>query len=214
MTPIPHKSYQVLLADPPWMLEMRSDNGYTKSAARHYPTMPTPHIIALKDQLGLDWVCAPDSVLMMWCTWPMLARGDCHEVMRAWGFLPITGGAWHKITPRGKDTFGNGYMFRDSCEPFLVGTRGQPGSPAKGAKNIRNGFRAIRRDHSEKPIYLHRAIERMFPRGPWLELFARERRKCWDAWGLEVDGKLADYKPPGTPAGQPTPPILAYLGAP
>lgn len=185
MNPIPFASYVAAIADPPWAFETYSDAGQGKSASQHYDTMPTPDIIALRQSLNLDWIFAPNAALVMWTTWSMLARGDAHAVMAGWGFKMISGGCWLKATKNDRDAFGNGYMFRDSCEPYLVGVRGNPGLPK--SRSWRNGFRAKKAEHSRKPDYLHRALEAMYPRGPFLEMFARERRVGWDAWGNEVD---------------------------
>lgn len=188
--PIKFASYVAAIADPPWQFDTFSDAGQAKSASQHYDTMSTPDIISLRDSLNLDWTFAPDSILLLWTTWSMLARGDAHAVMCGWGFKAISGGTWFKETKHGKDGFGNGYMFRDSCEPFLIGTRGTPGVPPKGRRNWRNGFRAKLREHSRKPDYLHRAMEAMYPSGPYLEMFSREPRDGWDAWGNET-GKFS-----------------------
>ena len=37
--------------------------------------------------------------------------------------------------------------------------------------------------HSEKPKQFRAVIERLYPRGRKLELFARTRTKGWSAWG-------------------------------
>lgn len=184
--PPPFLSYGCVLVDPPWQFDNYSEAGETKNASQKYDTMPTPDIIALFDHLNLEWICAPDCVLIMWTTWSMLARGDAHQVMHGWKFKPVSGGTWLKKTKHGKDGFGMGYIFRDSCEPFLIGTRGHPD---RKAKNWRNGFQAKLGEHSEKPDYLHRAVEAMYPNVAKLELFARKTRKNWTTWGNEV-GKL------------------------
>jgi N6-adenosine-specific RNA methylase IME4 len=49
------------------------------------------------------------------------------------------------------------------------------------------------REHSRKPEELYTEIERLFE-GPRCELFARERRPGWDAWGLEA-GKFNSGSP-------------------
>jgi N6-adenosine-specific RNA methylase IME4 len=180
IAPPPFGSYRVVLADPPWQFDTHSDAGQKKGASQKYRTLPTPEIVALYEPLNLEWICFPDCVLIMWTTWSMLARGDAHAVMEGWRFKPVSGGCWFKETTHGKDGFGLGYILRDSCEPFLIGTRGQP---ERRVKNVRNGFRAKLGDHSEKPEYLHRAMERMYPGGPFLELFSRRDRKNWTAWG-------------------------------
>lgn len=212
--PIPHASYQIGLADPPWHWDSYSESGQGKSASQHYETMPTPDIIALREELQLDWIFDPNAALIMWTTWTMLARGDAHAVMKGWGFKPVSGGSWHKITKRSKDTFGNGYMFRDSCEPFLVGIRGTgPGLPPRGQRNWRNGFRAVRQEHSRKPIYLHKAIEKMYPRGPRIEFFSRERRPGWDCWGKEVGKFNGEATPARIKQHEGAPTLLHFMGA-
>lgn len=197
IAPPPFGGFGLVLSDFPTHFDTHSNSGQAKSASQHYPTMSTTDIIALYKDLRLEWICAPDCVHFMWTTWPLLARGDAHAIMAAYGFKCVSGGNWTKATKNDKDGFGNGYMFRDSGEPFLIGTRGNPGQPPRGARNVRNCFRAKRGRHSEKPDYLHRAAERMYPKAAKLELFARAHRPGWTCWGLEVDGDLPDYQPPG-----------------
>ncbi len=48
-------------------------------------------------------------------------------------------------------------------------------------------------EHSRKPEELYTEIERLFE-GPRCELFAREERSGWDAWGLEA-GKFDTASP-------------------
>jgi hypothetical protein len=50
-----------------------------------------------------------------------------------------------------------------------------------------------RREHSRKPDEVYERIERLVD-GPYLELFARQRRPGWDAWGREVG--LLDHTRP------------------
>lgn len=213
MIPIPFMSFTAVVCDPPWEFTTYSDAGQHKSASEHYDTMPTADIIGLREALNLDWIFAPDCVLLMWTTWNKLAEGDAHAVLKGWGFTPKAGGAWFKKTKNDHDAIGTGYMFRDSCEPFLVGTRGKIGLPK--ARNIRNGFSSKRAEHSRKPDYLHRALEAMYPGGPYLELFARETRPGWNAWGNETakfnGGPAA--REPKAPVVPVIPPLLLALEA-
>ena len=43
--------------------------------------------------------------------------------------------------------------------------------------------------HSAKPEEFFVLVERVSP-GPYLEMFARERRPGWDAFGNEVEGSI------------------------
>lgn len=53
------------------------------------------------------------------------------------------------------------------------------------------GVIAPRRQHSRKPEGMHARIERLVA-GPYLELFARQKRAGWDVWGNQTD-KFPEY---------------------
>jgi N6-adenosine-specific RNA methylase IME4 len=52
-------------------------------------------------------------------------------------------------------------------------------------------MRERRREHSRKPEVSYRIIEAMYPALPKIELFARQSRPGWDAWGNEVGSETA-----------------------
>src|SRR5262249_24906376 len=76
-----------------------------------------------------------------------------------------------------------GYWTRSNSEVCLLATRGKP---KRLNADVRQGIIAPRREHSRKPDCVHERIERLVA-GPYLELFARQRRPGWDCWGYEVD---------------------------
>lgn len=170
-------SYRAILADPPWEYEHYSKAGEKKAAQAHYECMSTADICALP----VGHLARGDAALVMWATFPMLP--DAFKVMDAWGFTYKTGGAWTKTTKHGKTAFGTGYILRGAAEIYLVGTVGKP---RWRSKSVRNQITAPARGHSRKPDQMPRDIERLLD-GPYLELFARERRPGWDAWGNETD---------------------------
>ncbi len=178
--PIPFGSFGVVYADPPWAFENWSAAGSYRNATAHYDCVSTDDICALREPLNLDFVCAPDCVLVMWATFPMLP--DAFRVMSAWGFRYKTGGAWGKLTSTGKPAFGTGYVYRSASEPWLLGVRGEP---QERTKNTRNLILSERREHSRKPDEMVAMIERQF-RGPYLELFARTERPGWHSWGNQT----------------------------
>jgi N6-adenosine-specific RNA methylase IME4 len=45
---------------------------------------------------------------------------------------------------------------------------------------------APRREHSRKPDEAYEMVEAMYPELPKIELFARQARPGWRAWGNEV----------------------------
>lgn len=173
----PNQQYSVIYADPPWAFKLYSSKGEEKSPQAHYNCMP---LEAIK-QLPVMWCAAQNSVLFMWATFPMLP--EAIEVMEAWGFQYKSGAAWHKKTTHGKTAFGTGYIFRSAAELLLVGTHGDPHWKSK---NVRNVIETPVRENSRKPDSCYGMIEQMVD-GPYLELFARQRRAGWDSWGNEVD---------------------------
>ena len=72
-----------------------------------------------------------------------------------------------------------GYWTRASSEVCLLGTRGKP---KRLNADVRQGIIAPVRQHSRKPDGIHERIERLVA-GPYLELFARQQREGWTAWG-------------------------------
>jgi N6-adenosine-specific RNA methylase IME4 len=88
-----------------------------------------------------------------------------------------------------------GRYFRGCSEQCLIGTRGKV-SKLVQSKSERNVILAPKMPHSQKPEQLQSALERMLP-GPYLEMFARRKRKGWTTVGLEVGSghDLRTWKP-------------------
>jgi N6-adenosine-specific RNA methylase IME4 len=178
MDPLQPFRYGVILADPPWSFRLYSDKGDAKSPQAHYSCMSIEDMQAMP----VNHLAAPDCALLMWATAPMIR--EALALMQAWGFSYKTMGAWAKQSSTGSRwAFGTGYCFRSAAEFFLLGTRGRPRLQSRSTRNL---IVAPVREHSRKPDDLHRMAEAMYP-GPYLELFARERRPGWDCWGNEVD---------------------------
>lgn len=93
-------------------------------------------------------------------------------------------GAWAKQSSTGqKWAFGPGYVYRSALEPYIVGTRGKP---KVRSHSVRNLIVAPTREHSRKPDQMHADVEAIYD-GPRAELFSRQRRPGWDAWGNDVE---------------------------
>lgn len=131
-----------------------------------------------------------DCVLLMWATDPLLHKAI--ELIELWGFTYKTVGFyWAKLnkncssTELTKDDFftGMGYWTRSNCEQCLLATLG---SPSRLAMDVRKLVISPRREHSRKPDEVYERIEKLLP-GPYLEMFARQAREGWDAWGNQKD---------------------------
>jgi N6-adenosine-specific RNA methylase IME4 len=170
--------YGVILADCPWRFELRSERGNGKSPQGEYSCMSLEEIMALP----VHQLAARDCWLWMWATAPMLPQAIM--TMGAWGFRYVSAGPWAKQSKTGRKwAFGTGYVFRSAAEFFLLGAMG---SPACKSHSERNLIVAPVREHSRKPDEAYEMLERIAPKAWRCELFARQRRPGWDAWGNEV----------------------------
>ena len=194
----PAGGFGLIMADPPWSYEMRSDKGYAKAPEAQYRTMPLAEIKALP----VEALAARDCVLWLWAVNPQLPQAL--EVLAAWGFTFKTAGTWLKRSTRGKVSFGTGYILRSSNEPFLIGTRGSPKTTRGTRSSVithdarfhgpwedvwPNGtvtIEATAREHSRKPDAAYRACEALMPGVQRLDLFSRTHRDGWAAWGDEA----------------------------
>lgn len=162
--------FDVILADPPWRYSFSKSS--TRKIENHYPTM------TLEEIMNLKVPAADNSVLFLWATAPKLL--EALDVMKAWGFTYKTQAVWDK------QKIGMGYWFRGQHEILLVGTKGKFSPPAPSDR-IPSVLKFPRGVHSSKPVLLQQWIEVAFPRHTKLEMFAREKRDGWAAWGNEVE---------------------------
>ena len=175
-------SYAVILADWPSRFEGRAPIGAAPAARSpqgKYKTMTVAEACALP----VAHLAADNCALFFWATWPRIF--DAQKIIRRWGFN-YSGLAWEWFKfnfETGKAAFGPGYGTRKNLEPCLLSRRG---SPQLLSRSERDFIFEKRREHSRKPEEQYARIERMFA-GPRIELFARERRPGWAAWGNEVD---------------------------
>lgn len=177
-------AYGLIMADPPWTFELYSAKGEGKSAQAQYRTMGIEGIA----RMPVAELAAPDCILWLWATAPMLPAQI--GIAEKWGFTFKTSGVWVKTTMTGKLAFGTGYVLRNAHEPFLIATRGHP----RTSRSIRSVVMAPVREHSRKPDAAFLAAEELFPNVRRVELFSRETRMGWESWGDEVgkfDGAAA-----------------------
>lgn len=198
MNNLPRNHFRAILADPPWAFQTwwsgRSNKLPSPKKKFSYPSRASdPDYEVMRESelsaLPVGDLAADDCVLVMWICWPVLEQSL--RVMKAWGFEYKTCGfCWVKghagqlemfredITPH----MTLGYWTRSNSEVALLGTRGKP---KRKAADIRQAIIEPRREHSRKPDCVHERIERLVE-GPYLELFARQERPNWTAWGNET----------------------------
>ena len=174
------KRFGTILADPPWRFMNRTG----KMAPEHkrlmrYETMSNEDIL----ELPIPQLVLPQSHLYLWVPNALILEGL--EVMKRWGFKYKTNIIWFKIRKDGgPDGRGVGFYFRNVTEVVLFGVRGSLRTLAPGRTQV-NIIRTRKREHSRKPDELYDIIEACSP-GPYLELFARHKRKGWTQWGNEA----------------------------
>ena len=186
---LPSKKFDIIYADPPWHYngKMQFDKTgksveqidltkriFISSAAFKYPTLKLDELKAIP----VCDIAKDDCILFLWTTNPHLAQAI--ELGQAWRFeYKTVAFVWDKMTHNpGQYTLSN-------CELCLLFKRGRIPRP-RGARNIQQLMRVARTNHSEKPIQVADAIEKMFPTQEKIELFARRRIEGWESWGLEI----------------------------
>lgn len=178
-------TYPLVYADPPWPYRDKANAG-KRGACHKYPVMHLSEIATTLHQHA-----AKASVLFLWATWPTMA--DALHVAKLAGFHYRTCAfVWVKLTSTGKHHFGMGHWSRANSEPCLLFTRGKD-YPRPLRRNIRQVVEAPIGEHSAKPAEVRKRIDDMMGRPRRIELFARERVRGWDAYGLEVDKRLEGY---------------------
>lgn len=180
--------YPTIVADSPWKvmagpLNGREGFGDATGASRPlaYPSMTVDEIKALR----VADVAADDAHLYLWTTNGYLR--DAFDVAKAWGFAYSTTLVWAKNLMGG----GLGGAYGISTEFCLFCRRGS----LKTLRNVGGTWFNWKRPydergkprHSAKPPEFYAMVDQVSP-GPFLEMFARDRRLGWDAWGNEVDG--------------------------
>lgn len=181
---VPRNHFGAILADPPWKFDTWSDKGDDR--APDYSTMTIDEIA----QMPVQTLAAKDCVLFIWICWPTMHRAL--DVISSWGFTYKTCAfSWVKADGTQVDMFGSdypvqigsGYWTRANSEVCLLATRGKP---TRLNADVRQSIIAPRREHSRKPDGIHERIERLVS-GPYIELFARQKRSGWTVWGNQTD---------------------------
>ena len=186
--------YATIVADPPWKVGagpagapytldedgiQRWDKVSRPSRPLAYQSMTVDEIKALR----VADVAAADAHLYLWTTNGYLR--DAFDVVKAWGFQYSTTLVWAKNIMGG----GLGGAYGISTEYCLFCRRGTLAAigRVKGTWfNWKRPYKGGYPNHSAKPPEFFAMVDQVSP-GPYLEMFARDRRFGWDSWGNEVD---------------------------
>jgi len=168
--PLPGGPYRVIVIDPPWPYEKRK-NDPSQRGGLDYPTMSIEDLC----EMEIEKLAHKNCILWTWTTNAFMR--EAYQCLDAWGFKDKTILTWDK----GK--MGMGDWLRGQTEHCIVAVRGRPTVVLTNQTTL---LQAPRREHSRKPEKFYGLVEKLCP-GSRLEIFARDRRKGWDAWGGEAD---------------------------
>jgi len=173
--------YRVIYADPPWKFGAPTMTG---DAGSHYPEMSTLNICELETgKRRVRELATKDAVLFLWTTNAHLP--DALKVITAWGFVYKTNFVWVKDKP----ATGLGFYHRAKHEMLLVATRGKCLPPEKKGLPL-SVLECAKGAHSEKPAAFRKMIDKLYPKGKRIELFARGKPATgWKAWGNQTEEK-------------------------
>lgn len=178
----------VLYVDPPWRFDTFSEDPGDRAPA--YPTMTMDQIAALP----LSDLAMRDCWLYCWTSGPYMQH-TLDIIRYGWGFTySSVAFTWVKLKRTGEGFHkGLGKTTRKNTETVLLAKLGSPPILRRPdellvTEDDHEGevFISRVREHSRKPDEIRNRITEM-ARGPYLELFARQRAPGWRSWGNDVD---------------------------
>ena len=144
--------------------------------------MPTEDIA----NLPIEAHSRPNSVLFMWVTVPMLP--EAWKVLEGWGFTYKTHIVWDK------DAHVVGNYVSCQHELLLICTRGSctPDELTPMIDSVQT-VKLAKRKHSAKPEdFRTKIIQRLYTRGPYLEMFGRHQVDGWTVYGNQIGTPVRD----------------------
>jgi N6-adenosine-specific RNA methylase IME4 len=171
---------RAIAIDVPWRFKSNSIARPGRNAMRHYKCMSLAEIAALP----VGGLAADDCWLLFWITAPFLAIGAHIPIFKAWDFRVSTVGfTWLKTTGNGTPAMRPGHATRIDTEFVVIGRRGKP---KRHCRSVKAAIVAPAREHSRKPDEFYARADALVGRVTRYDVFARERRPGWLAWGDEV----------------------------
>jgi N6-adenosine-specific RNA methylase IME4 len=165
-------TFGAIMVDPPWPIQTigKFDRPHRAGALR-YDLMSLPDI----KSLPVASLAGDGAHLWIWATNGHLRAA--FEVLEAWGAKYLTTLTWVKPS-------GFGSFFANTTQHLLFGYYGKC---RLKERFLPTNYAWVPRGHSRKPDHAYRLVERV-SFGPYVELFARERRFGWTTLGNEIDG--------------------------
>lgn len=171
--------YTVCYADPPWK---QTKGGFRRTRPNQgreldYPTLSLHDIKEIISNID-----AP--ILYLWTIDKYLF--EAQRMAEELGYKLHDRIIWDKT-----NGIAPAFTIRHSHE-YLLWLYKSPMLPI--SKEYRGKFTTVLREkatkHSKKPICAYQLIESLYPNASKIELFARYKRKGWDAWGNQIKSDI------------------------
>lgn len=170
---------KIIYADPPWSYRDKANSG-KRGAGHKYKTMEKKDLAGMRE--FIDSLAAPDCVLFLWVTMPMLPNGL--SLLSSWGFqFKTVAFTWVKTRSKGSLHWGMGNWTRANPEVCLLAVRGRPKRVSAAVHSV---IQSELREHSRKPDETRDRIVQLLGDLPRIELFARQKAKGWESWGDQL----------------------------
>lgn len=173
-----NKKYNTLVIDPPWKIPMagKFDRRPTRPQKLPYKTLP----IDVIKNMPISKIANKGAHIYLWTTNKYIR--DAYDVFDAWGVkfhLMLVGVKPSGVAPN------CGYVF--GTEFCLLGFFGKPVKKWRSIGKL-NWFKMFNKagNHSTKPDEFYKTVEMMSP-APRIDIFARQVRPGWYAWGNEIE---------------------------
>lgn len=175
------KKYNIIYADPPWEMGNKNKN---RVLVPKYDVMDSKDIIDLPIENIADKNCA----LFLWTINAKIP--DAISLIKKIGFRYVgVAFCWVKTSKRTGEPncrMAGNYTLQ-GIELCLLAIKG---NMITKDRTVRQVLLHPRLYHSKKPDIVADEIVRLFGDLPKIELFARDIRDGWDAWGNEVESNI------------------------
>jgi N6-adenosine-specific RNA methylase IME4 len=199
------KKYQCVVTDFPWYYKLRPDDVTHRNRITYKPmkyeelkALPMPDLLDPSGGIAFMWYTANHMIEMA-------------KLIEYWGFEHKGTFDWVKVSKAGTTRMGAGNWFRNSLEHCAIVKVGKIPAFCNVSKvasrtpnflkteeeveDVLDDFptelRAQRREHSRKPDEFYRLVEQVFndvcPDANKLDMFTRQVREGWDAYGDQID---------------------------
>jgi N6-adenosine-specific RNA methylase IME4 len=174
-----NKIHKIIYADPPWNQKKGGLRNVRPNQDRKldYPTLSLEDIKKIISNFD-------SKVLFLWTIDKYLF--EAQKIAEELGYKLHSRIIWDKengVAPAFTIRFSKEYLLWMYKPPML-----------KIAKEMQGKFRDVLREkstkHSKKPMCAYELIEKLYPNYKKIELFARNKREGWDAWGNGVESDI------------------------